>query len=162
MAPIFFSYSNDKFRLGFVDARYCPSCNRMEIHEGIKHHVHFIVGIPFYWSNKFYSYCINCGHTVLLKGEDKKYIKKLNRNAVKFFKKVVQLTDFVTDITNICSENEVVSDGVVDEDRLHKVVGLVKEKYDVIHKNRYEYRFYLGMTKACAESILRIGDDNKD
>ena len=54
MSYIFWSYGNSKIELGFIDGRYCPNCKRREIHEGIKHHRHFILMVPFYWSNRFY------------------------------------------------------------------------------------------------------------
>lgn len=162
MSLIFFSFNNSKNELGFIDGRYCPVCDKMEIHEGIRHHKHFVLCIPFYWSNKYFSVCIKCGHITSLIGQEKKYVKLLNKNAVKFFKTNSQLNTFLSDVINMCRENEVCSYGFIDNIKLNKTINQVINKYNVIHENRYDNRFYMDITRCCAESVLRVENEKKD
>ena len=157
MSYLFWHYADVVNELGFIDARYCPNCKRVELHDALRHHKHFVLGIiPFYWSNKFYSICSHCKHTILHKGDERKHIKKLNSNAVKFFKYTEQLNSFILDVTEICKKNEVIVFGEINHKNLETAVYETMNKYNFIHKEKYDLSFYQNMVLACSESLLRI------
>lgn len=138
---MFYSWGNNKRDLGVLDARYCTNCGRHTVHNLLLHHRHFIFSlIPFYISNKYYSYCNECSHTVLI---DKQYAKKMNKLNCKYFKTDVTLNAFIKKIGDIINENHVFDDDLnVVKSKVDEAKKIVYENFCLVHSGEYPMSFY--------------------
>ena len=135
---------SNKYSPTFLGVYTCPHCGRISTHNVIPesaniHSLFIITGIPFTRMKK-YVVCSCCGFKRKLKGDFKdKYKQAVSNN----FNDKIVVKEFINKIEETCIENEVVINGILNEENLEIAVDEIYNLYSA--RQGYDRQFYYSL-----------------